>query len=174
MSGRVIIFCGPDRCGKTTILSQLSKLTNIKVYKSSSEHANFLNAQNKFLYESRYADPARFDLIKQLDINVIFDRSYPCEYAYANYYKREYDLLMLKHLDELYSAIDAKIIFCTRKSFYGISDNLDKKLNENALTQISKYYEEFLEQSKCKILKLYVDDEDLDREISEILEFLDK
>lgn len=167
------MFVGPDRCGKTQIAKELSKILKIPVYKASSEHENFLNKQNHFLNDLQYADPARLDLIKQLNCSIIFDRWFPCEFVYSTFFNRETDLKAIAFLDSEYAKLDTKIIFCTRKSFVGIQDDLNSVLNQKALEQISIIYEDFLQQSMCVSYKLYVDDENLNREIKEIIEFLD-
>jgi hypothetical protein len=63
-------------------------------------------------------------------------------------------------------------VFCTRKSFVGIQDDLDARLDSTALANISSMYEGFLQWTLCKHLKVFVDDENLEREASEIMGFL--
>jgi hypothetical protein len=45
-------------------------------------------------------------------------------------------------------------------------------LNSHALTKIATIYEDALRWSKCDSHVLYVDDENLDREISDVMKFL--
>jgi hypothetical protein len=114
-------------------------------------------------------------MIKQsrhLGVSVIFDRAYPCEIVYSAFYHRVTDVTIIKYLDEEYSKLDARIVFCTRKSFVGIQDDLDARLDSTALANISSMYEGFLQWTLCKHLKVFVDDENLEREASEIMGFL--
>ena len=66
----------------------------------------------------------------------------------------------------------ARILICTRKSFVGITDDLNPNLDEVALQKISDLYAEFAKWTKCKTYTLYVDDENINREISEILTWM--
>lgn len=169
---KIIILVGPDMCGKSNIATELSNRLTIPIYKSSSEHYNFLSAQNRFINDIRHACPARLDLVKQANLSVIFDRAYPCEYVYSKYYDRQTDIDAIKFLDEEYAKLGAYIVLCTRESFKGIQDDLNPKLDEAALTAISSLYDDFATWTKCKLLKLYVDDYDLARQTSDILNFI--
>lgn len=170
---QTLLLCGgPDRCGKTNILAELSKRIGVKVFKASSEHETFLTDQSKFLLDLRIADPRLVDFLFQTGASALFDRSIMCEYAYSAFYDRKTDLSMITKLDAKYAQMGAKILICTRKSFEGIQDDLDAKLNSEALSRISELYLEYLTKTKCQFHILNVDDENLDREVSEIQKFL--
>jgi len=169
---QIIFLSGPDRCGKSNIAAALSNAMNIKVFKASSEHHTFLGDQKAFLNDLRYADPRTHDLLFQICFSIIFDRGYPCERVYATFFKRETDHKVLKLIDDAYAKLGAKIVICTRRSFKGIVDDLNTSLDENALQQISDLYMEFVKWTKCQTYILYVDDEDLDREVTEIMNWL--
>jgi group I intron endonuclease len=171
---QVVLLCGgPDRCGKTTILREIERITGINYFKVSNEHENFLLSQDRFINEIRYAEPRFVDVLYQLCTSVLVDRAYMCEWVYAQYFKRETDLRMLRKLDYDYTKIGAKILICTRKSFVGICDDLDPTINEKALTYISELYHCFKNWSHGNVHILYVDDEDLDRQVKEVLEFIE-
>lgn len=174
MLQQIIIVEGHDKSGKSNIIVELSKRLNIPSYKSSSEHNNFLISQNRFKCDIEYACPARLDLIKQTKQSVIFDRAYPSEYVYSLFYNRDTNLQSLQMLDEEYAKLGAKIIICQRKNLDGIVDDLDPKLDSRALQEIAQLYDAFTSVTSCKVYKLYVDDEDLDREVNEIIDFLNK
>lgn len=165
---------GPDMCGKTNIIAELSNRTGIKPFKASSEHRAFLGSQKSFLNDLLYADPRVCDFIKQMGVSVLFDRAFPCEYAYSKHFGRKTDIRMLKRVDEMYADLGTKIVVCTRNSFEGIQDDLDAEIDEWALKKISSHYMDFLSWTKCKSMILYVDDENLDREIEEILKFINE
>lgn len=172
----VLFFVGPDMCGKTQIAQELAKVTGVPYFKASSEHDSFLSSRaskrEAFLNQLRYADPRVFDVLKQTGYGLIFDRGFPCEFAYSTVFKRDTDMNMLVHMDEMWASIDARIIFCSRSSYAGIEDDLDTSIKEETLQRIHLAYEGFFMWSKCKHFKLNVDDEDLNREVSDIINYL--
>jgi hypothetical protein len=173
MKKQQILLCGgPDRCGKTNILKELSSRTGYPYFKAKGEHKNFLCGQYNFIYELKYADPRVVDLLKQTGYNLLIDRAYMCEFVYSKFFGRKTDLNMLRFVDEQYAKLGAKILICTRNSFKGIKDNLNPKLDEYALMEISNLYYDFVNWTQCKSYILYVDDENIEREIHEILNFI--
>ncbi len=173
---RIVFFVGPDMCGKTEIAKALSRMTDIPYFKASSEHDAFLSSRvskrELFLNQLRYADPRVMDLLKQTGQSVIFDRGYPCEYAYSKVFERETDTKMLKHLDEQWSTLDARIVLCYRSSYAGITDDLDPTVKGEVLHKLHDAYADFASWTRCKLLRLNVDDEDLQREIDEVYHFI--
>lgn len=168
----ILFLVGPDMTGKTNIAKELSKRLNIPYYKASSEHHSFLKKQDRFIHDIRYACPARLDLLKQIGGGIVFDRGYPCQWVYSKFFERDCDDEAVFWLDDQYSTLGAKIIFCTRHSFANISDDLDPNLDETSLKKISSLYDEFNKLTKCDVLKLFVDDENLKRELKDILNFI--
>lgn len=167
---QLILLCGgPDRCGKTNILEALERKLRISKFKASGEHENFLSSQDQFLNELRYADPRIADFLFQTGVSVLMDRGYMCEFVYSQFFGRETDYSTLRKLDIQYARMNAVILICTRKSFDGIQDDLDPKLDGTALQEISNLYDTFIEWTKCRVIKLFVDDEDLEREVTEIM-----
>lgn len=173
---QLIFFVGPDMCGKTNIAQTLSQLSGIPYFKATSEHTSFLGSRvsknDQFLNQLRFADPRVYDMLRQTKHSVIFDRGFPCEFAYSQVFGRETDMTMLRHMDEAYAGLGAKIIFCRRTSYSGIKDDLDESIQEELLWKLDYSYHEFFRWSKCKRMILTVDDEDLDREINEISQFV--
>lgn len=173
----ILMFVGADMCGKTQIAKEFGRLSGIPYFKASSEHDSYLSSKvskrEAFLNQLRYADPRVFDVLKQTGHSILFDRAYPCEAVYSRVMGRETDEQMLQHMDEMWASIDAKIVFCHRNSYVGIVDDLDPKIDSNVLQRIHDGYVEFLRTTKCNVLHLNVDDEDLVREISDIYAFLD-
>ena len=170
----IVFLVGADRCGKTQIGHELSRRLGLPYYKAATEHAGFLKNQDRFINDIRYSCPARLDLLKQVGTGIVYDRGFPCEWVYSQFYNRKTDEEAIRYLDDEYAKLGASIILCTRSSFEGIVDDLDDRLNGESLQEISNLYETFLKSSKCKTLKLIVDDEDLQREISDILNFLEE
>lgn len=173
---RIIMFIGCDRCGKTNIAHKLSTVTGMPVFKASSEHDAFLSCKTSkrelFLNQLRYADPRVFDILKQTGWSIIFDRGFPCEYAYSKVMGRETDQEMLRHMDEMWATLGTEIIWCQRKSYEGIADDIDPTMAGAKLQAIHDAYEEFAARTRCSVLRLNVDDEDLCREVNDILQFM--
>jgi hypothetical protein len=175
MTQQVLLCGGPDRCGKTTILAELSRRTGIPVFRPSNLHDTFLSAQERFIQELRHADFRMVDMLAQLKCSVLVDRTYMCESVYSKVYGRRTDVDALVRLDGLFARLGAGVLVCTRRSFNGIQDDLDpKKLDSAALKRISRLYVGFSRWSKCPVHFLYVDDEDLDRQVNDVLGFMER
>jgi len=176
MGQYIVFFVGPDMCGKTQIAQAVAKQVGVPYFKASSEHDSYLSSKvskrEAFLNQMRYADPRVFDILKQTHYSMIFDRGYPCEYAYSAVMGRETDMTMLLHMDEMWSTINAKIVFCNRSSYDGIVDDLDSSIQSPTLAKLHEVYEEFLMWTKCKYLSLNVDDENLEREVADVTKFM--
>lgn len=172
----ILIVIGPDMVGKTNIVKELSRITRIPSFKATSECTSFLSSRvardDQFLNQLRFADPRVVDLLRQTSHSVIFDRGFPCEYAYSKVFDRETDMTTLKHLDEAYAALGAVIIFCQRSSYVGIKDDLDPTIEEHTLLDLHNAYEEFAQWTRCHLLRLNVDDENLDREVRDVVNFI--
>jgi len=163
--------------GKTQIAQELSRRTDIPYFKASSEHGAYLSSKvekrDLFLNQLRYADPRVADLLKQTKQSVIFDRGYPCEWVYSKVMARDSDATMLFHLDDVWSDMGAKIVLCHRSSYLGIVDDLDPKINSHTLDALHDEYWHFANHvTKCQVHKLNVDDENLDREVDEVIKFM--
>jgi hypothetical protein len=172
----ILFFVGPDMCGKTNIAHEVAKCVGVPYFKASSEHDSYLSSKvtrrEAFLNQLRYADPRVFDVLKQTGYSLIFDRGFPCEAVYSKVMGRETDHVMLQHMDEMWASIDARVILCHRSSYADIVDDLDSNIRENTLQRLHDAYFEWAASSKCKVHKLNVDDEDLKREVLEVVEFI--
>jgi len=80
--------------------------------------------------------------------------------------------VIMSKIDKKLSQMGAKIVICRRRSYNGIQDDLYSYIDSNALAQIDLLYEEFTKWTECDVYTLWVDDENLDREIKEIKEWL--
>ncbi len=173
VKNQLVLLCGgPDRCGKTNILKELEKRLGVPYFKASNERQNFVSGQDRFLNELRYAGPRVTDMLYQTGMSILIDRDYMCEWVYSQFFGRETDMHVLRAMDNDYNKMGAKILICTRKSFAGIHDDLDPRLDEVALQRLSELYAAFTKWTKCSTHTLYVDDEDLEREVAEVMTFL--
>lgn len=172
MKQRVIFFVGADMCGKTQIAKEVSRITKIPYFKASSEHDSYLSKNDLFLNQLRYADMRVFDVLKQTGCSIIFDRGYPCEKVYSKVFGRKTDEEILQIEDAAYASIGAQIVICYRNSYQGIVDDLDPNIDQNVLETLTKEYVSFSKWTKCKTILLNVDDEDLSREVKDVIKFL--
>lgn len=174
MAQQVIMLVGPDRCGKTEIAKELSKRTGISRFKASTEHDTYFNGLSGFLNQLLYADPRAFDLAKQIGFSMIMDRAYPCEKVYSKVFNRETDEKVLDIMDKRWASLGTKIIICYRSSYKGIVDDLDSNIDETVLQKLSDEYLQFSLWTNCEVKLLNVDDENLDREVTEIMNWLER
>lgn len=168
----VIFLVGADMCGKTQIAQALSQKLQIPYFKPSEERQTFVNNQSKFLFDLKYADPRMADFLWQSGYSVVFDRGFPCEWVYSKLLNRETDDVALRHVDNVYASIGAKIVVTYRSSYVGIIDDIDSSLKEEKLEVIDRLYREFAKWSNCSVMFLNVDSENLDWEVEEICKFL--
>lgn len=76
-------------------------------------------------------------------------------------------------VDEAFSKLGAKIVVCARKSYKGFSDDLKPEIDEISLQRISDHYFDYVRHwTKCESMILYVDDENINREVDEVLRFM--
>lgn len=168
-----LIVDGPDRCGKSHIAHELSKQLVVPYFKHSAEHDMFKNHPERFVNATKYGDSYFVDYLKQTGASVVLDRCYPSEYVYSRVFKRQIDMDALRYVDNKHAELGTSIILCRRHSYDNVyDDKYPDILGPHKLTLIDAYYNEFAAWSQCNVMTLWVDDENLDREITEILEFL--
>ena len=167
---RIVALCGPDMCGKTQIAHELSRRTCIPYFKASSEHADFLFSPEKFVQSLRYSDTRMLDMFQQCGYSMILDRCWACEYVYSQALERKTDQTLLKYVDNGFARLGTLIVIAQRSSYDNIIDDLDPgRLHGKKLQQIHDLYQKFAIWTSCEVMHLNVDDENLDREVSEIL-----
>ena len=169
----VIIFDGPDRCGKSEMSKKLSLTLGIPYFKNESEWNAFSNDKEYFSNAMKYGDDFFYRFLRDTGVSCVLDRSYPSEWVYSKVYNRKTHEDSLEWVDQLASSIGVKIIIPYRSSYEGLRDDMHD-IDDKHLQKIHEKYVEFLGWTKCSVLHLCVDDENLDREISDILEFLEK
>ncbi len=172
-ANQIVFFCGPDMCGKTQMAKELSRRTGLPYYKASAEKFSFTDNQSRFINDIKYACPARLDLLQQIGTGIVYDRGYPCEYVYSKFFGRPTEEQAIWALDDRYAAMGAAIIIPYRSSYEGIQDDLDPTIGQTKLEQLQALYDKFMTLTKCRVLKLNVDDENLNRELTDIMTFLE-
>ena len=167
----VIIFDGPDVCGKTEMAKELSRLIKVPYFKNENEWKYFEADPNYFKNALSYGDTFFYSYLKQTCSSVILDRSYPSEWVYSKAFLRVTNEEALKAVDTLAYGVNTKIIIPYRTSYDGLEDQFSS-ITPSRLDEIEQLYREFIGWTSCDTLLLNVDAEDLDAEIFQILKFV--
>ena len=168
----MIAMEGPDRCGKTEISKAIAKTLNHSYFKNSGEWAEKLTSESYFKNVTTYGAPLMTELLCQVRPQIILDRYYPSEWVYSRVFNRGTNDAVLTKVDQLFADAGGRIILCRRKSYTGLKDDLHEYVDEIVLRQLDEKYAEFSEWTKCPVMTLWVDDEDLDRELKDVLQWL--
>lgn len=175
MKRSIILSCeGVDMTGKTQIAQELSRQLNVPYFKNTNEWSTDLKSPSYFKNLLIYGGTFLVDFIHQTRHSVILDRHYPSEWVYSRFFNRDTDENVIRKIDEKFAEAGGKIILCRRKSYDGIQDDLHSYIDSKVLTSLDQLYDEFSKWSKCEILTVWVDDENLEREIQEIMEWLNR
>ncbi len=172
MPQRIIIFDGPDMCGKTEMAQELSGRLGVPYFKNENEWKFFEKDPSYFKNAVTYGDPYFASYLKQTGASVIMDRWYPSEWVYSQVFNRETNLDAMAQIDHGMAKLGAVIIIPWRTSYDGLKDQF-KSVTTKKMEEIEVVYKAFGAWTDCKVFWLNVDDEDLDRELSEIMEFLE-
>jgi hypothetical protein len=101
---------------------------------------------------------------------VVFDRSYPSEWVYSKVFNRSTDYNLLRKIDDAYSHLGSKIVVTHRSNYDNVTDEFNEVV-EN-IKKIDEQYYSFMSWTNCDTLLLNVDDENLEKQIFEILNFI--
>lgn len=173
MKNHVLLACeGVDMTGKTQIAAELSRQLGIPVFKNSGEWFTDLRDPSYFKNLLTYGATFLADFLCQTRASAIMDRNYASEWVYSRYFNRETDDVVLRKVDEKFAEAGGKIVICRRKSYNGICDDLHSYIDAHALEGLDSLYQEFESWTKCEVLTIWVDDENLERETLEIREWL--
>ena len=169
----IIIFDSEDGNGKTEIASALSRRLTVPYFKYEMEHQCDFGSphEERFKLCIQHAMPMLQSFMQQTQQSVIFDRAYPSEWVYAKYFNRSTCTMSLRRIDDWHAAHNAKIIIPTRS--IAIKTERDHAfITPSVKHGLAKLYREFAKWTKCDVLFLNVDDEDIVRELNDILVWL--
>lgn len=169
---RIVIYDGPDGCGKTEMARELSKRLNVPYFKNNDDHKYFLSDPTYFANAARYVETHFTSYLEATGASIILDRSWPSEWIYSQALGRQTDFKVLRELDERHSRLGTKIIIPYRNDYSNCSDIYDS-VNKN-IQKISDLYQEFYSWTRCKALLLQVDHEDLEKEMEQTFKFLEE
>ncbi len=171
---QIIILGGTERVGKTEIAKALSARLGIPIFKAQVQKKFFMGDRSQFLPFLKFGETTLADFLEQTGTSVILDRNWPSEIVYSEYFNRPTDVDVTKQLDEAYANMGALIVVCTRLQGYaGRVDEDDKTIREEQITAIDKLYKKRVSQVKTRHVFLDTSDEDLERELREIITALE-
>ena len=75
-------------------------------------------------------------------------------------------------IDKFVSKLNTIIVIPYRTSYVGVKDQFES-ITERRMRDIDMMYTYFAAWTKCKVMRLNVDDENLEREVNEILNFME-
>ena len=170
MPQRIVIYDGPDSCGKSEMAKELSRRLGISYFKNADEHRYFLKDPSYFLNAIRYVDTYFTSYLESSGASIILDRAWPSEWIYSQALGRKTDFDLLRELDNRHAKLGTVIVIPSRSSYVKMRDDYES-INNNIDT-IDTLYHEFAIWTKCIVIKLNVDDEDMDREMRETMQQL--
>ena len=168
----IIIFGGPDRCGKTTIAKELSKVIGVPYFKPTNQREFAMKDPSVFELQTRWGETKLYDFLKQTHHSAIMDRSFVCDYAYSKVLGRNTAWSTIDALDEAYAELDALLVLTLRKSYAGRADDEWKIINEEKLKRLDEAYRHYAMATKMRYIILETDDEDLTTQIRDIMVYL--
>ena len=118
MNQQLIIFEGPDMCGKTEIAQAVSERLGIPVYKSGREHDLFHDKDAQYL-TLKYGNYEMIKILETTESNIMFDRFFPSEWVYSQVYDRTRDLDLVLEYDEYWAKLGGKIVWLDKPNMDG-------------------------------------------------------
>lgn len=164
----IIIFEGEDCSGKSEIGQALALELGIPYFKYSGEHDGFKKGELRLI--TKYASTFFADFLRQTGCSIVLDRFHPSEFAYARAFDRSYDPEVIHDLDHKMAALNALIVICYKHDLSGYADDL---IAVDSIREIRHQYQLFADMTQCHKLILDTTDQDLQRQLSIIMRFLD-
>lgn len=142
--GPSIIVVGPDGVGKTTVVANMSRLTEIPSFKCPSEKRIFKDGgRNSLTF-----DYTLTHFLEQTGYRFISDRGYPCEWVYSKVFARNTDTALLEMIDGMRAALDTRILYLY-SSIQPFQD--DDIVPPEKYFDVKKMYDAFCEWTSCKV-----------------------
>jgi len=165
----IIILEGADNTGKTNIANEFIRLNPEYVKFKGNREADIFKFSG--CKELPYIQGEFFvDVISQLKVkNLIIDRFYPSEFVYSKVYNRYQDLGSIFKLENSMKKLGAVILYCYKTEYKTFEDEL---VEFSQIERIKEVYDYFLSITNLPFLVLDTTDEDLDREMKVIKEWL--
>lgn len=154
--------------GKTEIAKALSLSLGVPYFKNENETKKFLDPKDYFVNTLRYCDPYFISFLKQTRTSVIIDRHYPSEWVYSKVFGRQTDMQALQRTDTAFAELGAIIVFCWREKHLRVDDAFPGVIDTKRLSELQDNYKQFCNWTKCRVIPLNVDDEDIERELLDL------
>lgn len=147
----ITIFAGFDHSGKTTLATKLKNSKyNFEYYRSTHQQNKTINLEEAIKHDWRFL----LDILQQININIIFDRSFICQYVYSLKFRKDSILNQFKNINKYFelfeeyckilSNINHRIIFCYR-NFYDTFET-DNYVDLNLHKEMTASYKDFLKK----------------------------
>jgi thymidylate kinase len=163
----LIIFEGPDGCGKTNIAQGVSERLGVPVYKSGKEPELFYEPEGQYL-SLKWANYEMIKLLEVTGTSVIFDRFFPSEWVYSQVFNRKTDLDLVKKYDKWWSSLNGIIIWLDKPTM----DVEDELIPSSKYNEIRMKYFEYMQTTQCHLLYLDTTDHDLHAQVDSICDFI--
>ena len=168
-----LIFCGPDRSGKTTIIKTLCERLDLRYYKNGAEKHLYKASEGiDFATYCNVGVPLVISFLRQLEVyNIVMDRFTPCEFAYGHAFNRPVNDELIGWADDELAALNFKVIYCY-KDVYNTATWDDDPEKLRHIEQIKYWYETYLTNTKMPVLRLETSDEQLQDQLNKIFAFV--
>jgi hypothetical protein len=168
---KIVIFCGPDRSGKSTIAKKLAEIMGGQYYKNTDESKYFSDGGDMFRNLLEYHGPAFVSFLEQIKINggLVIDRFTPCEYAFATVFNRETNFQLIFDIDSRLAALDVHLIYCYKDTYENWDDD---PIKFERIGQLKQAYQFYCAVTKMKCLQLETSDQNLNKQMERICTFL--
>ena len=169
---KLIIFDGPDGCGKTNIAHEFVRQhPEISYFKNTSEHKTIKTYTNEQLTMIHQVQIDLFLLfMKQINCNIIIDRGYPSEIVYSRCF-RSLNEEYAKKVDNAHAQLGVKLVFLIKDDEL-LNDDEDKIFDNKALRSVKKGFLHFATETKCENIIINTSDENLQKQIKKLNNFI--
>jgi thymidylate kinase len=166
---RLVVFEGPDGTGKTSIAQEVSRLTGVPYFKNEDEHTHFLSNPDYFLHAIRYVAPYFTKYLRDTGSSVILDRAWPSEWVYSRVLDRQTDMKAIEWLDRTNAELGTRVVLTYKTSYDSIDDY---PVIVDRIKQIDRTYAEFATWTHCRVMRLCVDDMNLQAQTDSVISFM--
>lgn len=160
----IVIFEGPDQCGKTTLAEMfMEHRPGYQYFRSTKQMGSNVDLEAAIKYDWRFM----LDFLSQVGIGsgVIFDRAFVSQFVYSityrldnvakHYAPKEYTDLFEDYVNKL-SELNHYVVFCYRKSYEGLIDKHNAEVNEEKMKRVSHNFANFFGTTGVKLNVIWV------------------
>ena len=167
MKQDLIIFEGPDLCGKTNIAEGVSLRLGVPVYKSGREHDLFHDKDAQYL-TLKYGNFEMIKILETTNASIMFDRFFPSEWVYSQIYNRTRDLDLVLEYDKYWASLGGKIVWLDKPEM----DGKDELIDSSKYNEIRQKYETYMSLTNCEVFHLDTSDRNFEKQVNSICSFI--